>query len=198
MDETGANQTQLTSVDVPHADYAPTWSPDGQRIAFARNASGDTSNCRAIYVVNVDGTGLQELLARDAGPCMKDDLSWAPSDDTLAFDTFDTHDTPFSDTKSIWTIEADGTALTHVPTVGDAEAPDWSPAGDRLVYSQESQSPRAGVVTIRLDGSSPHVFRSGVFADRTPIWSPDGSRFAFTFTGALETMDDAGGDVFGP
>jgi Tol biopolymer transport system component len=37
--------------------YTPTWSPDGTRIAFRSDRDGSSD----IYVINVDGTGLQDL-----------------------------------------------------------------------------------------------------------------------------------------
>ena len=42
----------------------PSWSPDARRIAFDASRPGQTSD---IYVVNVDGTGLLNLTAGDAG-----------------------------------------------------------------------------------------------------------------------------------
>ncbi len=41
----------------PYDDQQPRWSPDGQQIAFTSNRTGNNE----IYVINVDGTGLQQL-----------------------------------------------------------------------------------------------------------------------------------------
>jgi hypothetical protein len=54
-------------------DSHPSWAPDGSRIAFARqNGAGTTVQ---IFVVNTDGTGLQQLTS---GPEWNDDPSWHP------------------------------------------------------------------------------------------------------------------------
>jgi len=51
MDADGGNLQRLT--EDPSNDRAPTWSPDGRRIAFTSDRDGDDE----IYVMNADGTG---------------------------------------------------------------------------------------------------------------------------------------------
>ncbi|MEX2178133.1 MAG: hypothetical protein WD801_05455 [Gemmatimonadaceae bacterium] len=62
----GTGLTRLTST--PGFDVAPTWSPDGQRIAFATERDGNSE----IYIMNADGTGAFNLTgnpaANDQGP----------------------------------------------------------------------------------------------------------------------------------
>jgi TolB protein len=55
MDADGTNQVRLTSD--PAIDRFVTWSPDGKKLAFTSNRSGDDE----IYVMNVDGTGVTRL-----------------------------------------------------------------------------------------------------------------------------------------
>ena len=51
-----------------------TWSPDGTRLAFYRGPSGD----RDIFVINVDGTGLERLTdgGDNLGPTWSPDGNW--------------------------------------------------------------------------------------------------------------------------
>jgi Tol biopolymer transport system component len=66
----GTNLQRLT-LDDPNDEFAPTWSPDGARIAFQSSASGGWN----IYTIRVDGTDLQRLttdFANDVAP------SWVP------------------------------------------------------------------------------------------------------------------------
>ena len=55
MNADGTGQTRLTNN--AGDDRSPTWSPDGQKIAFASDRDGNVE----IYVMNADGTGQTNL-----------------------------------------------------------------------------------------------------------------------------------------
>ena len=55
MNADGTGLTNLTNH--PNNDYDPTWSPDGDHIAFATGRDGNFE----IYVMNADGSGLSRL-----------------------------------------------------------------------------------------------------------------------------------------
>ena len=52
MNADGTGETPVTS-PAPNAIATPTWSPDGQRIAYTAYAGGQND----IWVVNADGSG---------------------------------------------------------------------------------------------------------------------------------------------
>ncbi len=79
MDADGGNEQRLT--DNRNNDWNPSWSPDGQRIAFASDRKGDLVNFD-IYVMDVDGGNQQKLLNNrgwDSSP------SWSPNGERIAF-----------------------------------------------------------------------------------------------------------------
>jgi len=65
-------------------DSAPTWSPDGSRIAFAsaRDDEWDTSPARDIYLVDANGGAPEKLTGTD-GTAEKP--SWSPDGSRIAF-----------------------------------------------------------------------------------------------------------------
>lgn len=45
----------------PQEGRAPTWSPDGKRIAFESNRNSENVNFYAIFIINSDGTGIKQI-----------------------------------------------------------------------------------------------------------------------------------------
>ncbi len=85
MNADGEGQSRLTASDSDPSDPAglffqvePSWSPDGSRIAFASQRSGNFD----IYVMNADGTDTRKVTStkqNDSHP------TWSSSGQTLAF-----------------------------------------------------------------------------------------------------------------
>jgi Tol biopolymer transport system component len=60
IDPSGGEVTELTHVPKNRSAALPDWSPDGSRIAFQSNRSGDFG----IWVMNADGSGQTRLTGR--------------------------------------------------------------------------------------------------------------------------------------
>jgi hypothetical protein len=180
MNANGTGQTVLTPLDDRIGDIAPTWSPDGQRIAFSRETPGV---CQEIDVMNADGSGLEQILAPGDISCNKDDLAWSPLGDKIAWER-EGNSTPYR----IYTMNPDGTGVTIVATTDVVPGGvDWSPAGDRLAFVAGSR-----IVTVYPTGGPSSFFDPFPTTERSPVWSPDGTRFAFD---GISSIDDAGGDL---
>ena len=79
MDNDGGNQQKLTNNR--KNDWHPSWSPDGERMAFAADRKGDLENFE-IYVMDNDGGNQQKLTNnRDYDW----DPSWSPDSRRIAF-----------------------------------------------------------------------------------------------------------------
>jgi Tol biopolymer transport system component len=106
------------------ADFGPSFSPDGRRVAFESDRSLDGHE---IWLADADGTHSVQLTR---GPGMSQGSpSWSPDGLRIAFDSQgeDGH-------VDIWVIDADGGPagrLTH--RAGDQFLPSWSRDG-RFVY----------------------------------------------------------------
>ena len=82
IDTSGGQERYLTGTNYSFIDTSPSWSPDGRRIAFARDdAYGRTTHgIYGIYVVGADGKGLRRIAKRAAVA-----VDWSPDGMSLAF-----------------------------------------------------------------------------------------------------------------
>ena len=164
MNADGSNLTRLTND--PTDDYSYAWSPDSSRIAFARG--GD------IYMMNADGTNQTRLTTggSDAFP------RWSPDGTHIVF-------TSGGGTASagINVINADGsnqTRLTNRP-FSYYDSLDWSPDSSRIAFvnNPDNNNYNYEIYVMNADGSNQTRLTSNPANDHSPIFSPDGTRFAF-------------------
>ncbi len=76
MNADGSNVQRITDGD--GIDSWPVWSPDGKRIAFVSNRTGNYE----IYLMNADGSTIKNLTnnaAQDTSP------TWSPDGKKIAF-----------------------------------------------------------------------------------------------------------------
>jgi WD40 repeat protein len=100
-------------------DFAPAWSPDGNRIAFVRFVEGLGDE---VYVVNAAGGGLVQVSTRPGDT--DHSLAWSPDGTKVAF-ALD---------GSIRFANADGSGSTQLTFGPLAGHPSWSPDGSRIAY----------------------------------------------------------------
>lgn len=120
MNTDGTGQTQLT-FDAADHDQLPEWSPDGTKIAYEDDASGNGD----IYVMNADGTDQHDLsnnAASEFGP------AWSPDGSSIAFIS------DRSGTRLVWVMNADGSSQHPLTGGPDKQyVPAWQPRGARLI-----------------------------------------------------------------
>jgi len=164
--------TQLTSSDA--WDLNPVWSPDGSKIAFTSNRSGNYE----IWIMNADGSGLKNLTNR---PSNNEKPAWSPDGSKIAFVS------DRSGNKDIWFMNADGsgeaqqlTSLTAIDT-----DPYWSPDGGRIAFSS-NRSGNYNLWMMNADGSGLIKLTSSEANDREPNWSQFGLAYTSDITGEKE------------
>ena len=158
MRSDGTDIRQLTT----NTGFAPTWSPDGTRVAFGRSAQ--------IWSISADGTGERQLTSNFSGSA---NPSWSPDGSTIAFIS-----SRSGGGNQLFLMNADGTGesqLTSSP-VTHVGSLDWSPDGSALVF-QGTVSGVTGLHVVRVDGSDVRRLTAGT--DIFPTWSPDGSAIVF-------------------
>ena len=161
-------------------DLSPSFSPDGQKIAFQRHLTNDLD--WDIFVVNIDGTGLGNLTS-SPGPDRQP--AWSPDGTRIAFSSGERLE------QEIWLVDSDGgNSVQLTPSrPGISGAPSWSPDGTRILFeSSEHQGDVSAsffveydLYTIAADGTD--LRRYGEFSGfgvsaRLPAWSPGGDRIA--------------------
>jgi Tol biopolymer transport system component len=192
MNEDGSEQTQLTDNDVD--DESPSWSPDGEKIAFESDRDGPVE----IYVMDADGSDVTRLTNSANNDLFNTNPSWSPDGEKIAFES------NRDDDHEIYTMDADdGSDVTRLTTNG--REPSWSPDGEKIAFT----STRDGVEEIYTmdadDGSDVTRLTDNDAFDTSPSWSPDGEKIAFESNrdlddesqfDAIYTMDaDDGSDV---
>jgi Tol biopolymer transport system component len=121
-DSDGSNPEKLTSFEGPVATH-PRWSPDGQRIAFYGDASGN----RDIYVIRKDGSELKRLTS---DPSSDTNPGWSADSKWVYFLS------RRRNRGEIWKVPADGGEAVSVPGVHGGSAME-SPDGKFLYYSRD-------------------------------------------------------------
>ena len=183
-------RTRLTFA--PGSDNAPTWSPDGRRVAFSsqRSGSGD------LYVRAASGTGADELLS--SSKVVKVANSWFPDGRYLVYTAFP--DAPGSK-ADLWLLSvADRKASPLVRTEFDEVAGAFSSDGRWLAYaSNESGRFEIYVKTFPELGGNWQVSTAGGIE---PRWRRDGKELFYLTTDgkvmAVEVHTDAAFEVSTP
>jgi TolB protein len=115
--EMNSDGTNVAPIKLPDMGYVidPTWSPNGQLIAFSwRRPDGNYD----IYVMDVVSHQLVQL-TRDEG--RNERPSWAPDGRHLVFESTRTG------TRQIWSMLADGSQPRQLTFSGENSSPNWSP-----------------------------------------------------------------------
>jgi len=107
----GTALTDLSSITTATKnDFEPSCSPDGNKIAFKSDRSGNND----IWVMNLNGSNPVNIT--DTPTFSEGHPSWSPDGSKILYLSSD----------GMWTINANGTGKTKIRDVGDVYDPKWS------------------------------------------------------------------------
>jgi TolB protein len=151
--------------------FAPAFSPDGQRIAFASNRSGNMD----IWVANADGTGAQRLTstrAAETAPC------WSPTGREIAFTSSRTG------TPQLYIMDSDGLNVRRLTKVGNYnDGCAWNPGAPQfseIAYTARLQSGGFDIAVIDLATQQVRQITRGWGSCEYPSWAPNGRHLVFS------------------
>ena len=162
-------------------DVFPSWSPDGQHIAFHSHRDSYVD----IYMMDSDGSNPRRLTHHAAADVFP---SWSPDGQHIAFMS---ERNGYGD---IYVMDSDGSNPRRL-TMDGGGSPSWSPDGRHIAF----HSNRDGyweIYVMDSDGSNPRRLTKYPAKDYTPSWSPDGQHIVFMSerngNGEIYVMDSDG------
>jgi len=153
-------------------DFWPSWSPDGNQVAFESNRDDSTET--EVYVIDL-GTGTTTRLTDDSG-FVDGQPAWSPLSTRIAFAS--DRDSAGTD---IYLMDVDGGNVKRLTTDSSNDAqPTWSPTGDRIVFvSDRIGGGGTDIFVMDTLGNNVVNLTNNAALDLAPAWSPDGSKIAF-------------------
>jgi tricorn protease len=152
----------LTHSSGAHDKWAG-WSPDGSKIAFISDRSGEEE----LYVVAQDGSGTPDQLTR-GGKAMRYAPAWAPDGKRIAFSDKDgkVYVFTFDDRKL--------TEIAHAP-IGGIRDYVWSPRGNHLAWSANSPNNFSALYIWSARDNQVRKITDDLWNSYNPAWDPDGN-----------------------
>lgn len=179
MNSDGSNITDI----FPDGGF-PTWSPNGNKIAFV---IGDPSINHRLYVVNIDGSDPYPLLDEAAS-----EPKWSPDGSKIVYSRY---------LGGIGVVNPDGSDT--VVLLESGFAPSWSPDGNQIAYvsfntsdpcPEDAYAPLAWyyIWIMNSDGTNNRKISSQ--RGYSPSWSPDGIKIVYDAVSS-DLVYDAGINV---
>ena len=161
----------------------PTWSSDGNFIAFTARSGSATADLYRLSLLDPTGTDSETIQRLTDDDVIESWPTFSPGGRFIVYAAdLSRVDSSAGTDLRIYSI-ADG-AISNLTTNGTTvieAAPDWSPDASQIVFQgQESGSPTTDIYLISASGGIPQKIIASDFDDIQPRFSPDGRHIVFS------------------
>lgn len=161
----GRSTEKVTNARANELNVEPVPSPDGSKIAFSSDRSGNAM----IYVMNADGSGVKRLTI--AGK-YNSSPAWSPDGKKIAFAGYD------ASHFDIFLMNSDGTNMSRLTSaakkngkMSNNEEPTFSPDGRNIIFTSDRTGKYQLYIT-SLDGENERRLTFDDHEYFKPRWSP--------------------------
>jgi Tol biopolymer transport system component len=188
IDGTGVEQV----TDAGSATTAPTWSPDGSRIAYLSVAEGD--DLHNVFVLDLTTDSSKQLTFHTWPTGVASDPVFARDGSSIVYDVYNEHVPPADEIRGALVDE-----IRMVPSLGGESVPlvpranllQVSPDGSLMYFNLQDGRE---IYVANADGTGARVVNFPGWLE--PSWSPDGTRIAYWafYTFKVFVQDVASGE----
>ncbi len=151
-------------------DDEPTFSHDGEQIAFWSNREGG-----GLWIMGRTGENVRKVADSGFNP------SWSPDGNRLVYATENVQLTPLNmEIQSELHVVDINSGVSQRILRGNAVQPSWSPHNLRIAYvARSAKDLHLDICTVPAGGGEPVAVTNDKDADWSPAWSPDGKYLYF-------------------
>jgi Tol biopolymer transport system component len=152
----------------PEPDTYGAWSPDGSKLAFTSERSGNSD----VWVIDFKTKGVPKQLTRNPG--FDGHPAWDGSGSYVVYSS-----DSGSTVRRIWRMSATGTGKSPVTYgLSDDDFPNWDWHSDRVVFASDLPGD-VEIYSINVNGFGLRRLTMSSGVDTRPSFSPSGNQIAF-------------------
>ncbi len=151
-----------------HREMSVSWSPDGKRIAYLSDATGEYE----IYTKAQSGQGKATQVTSD-GTIWRFEPRWSPDSQSFAY---------ADKNQKLWIVNADGKGkeVVDTGTLNDLTYYRWSPDSRWLTYLKVADNAMTSIFVYDTKEEKIHRVTSDRTSEANPVFSRDGKYLFFT------------------